>query len=94
MKQIIEKILEMFKITVNIELSEEELIQESYILTRDELDDSLLIDNFEKIVPNKELLVHFFMYQEYIAYAIESINKDRLYFVGIIRENKLIASLK
>lgn len=63
---------------------------ESVLLFRDELDVNLLPDFFDEIYTEKEVLVHYFAVEEYIAYIITDVEDQKWRILGVIEGPKLV----
>ena len=63
---------------------------ESVLLFRDELDLNLLPDFFDEIYIEKEILVHYFAVDEYIAYIITDADDRDWKILGVLNGIKLV----
>lgn len=73
---------------------EKDLILESYILTKEELDSNLLIEDYQKILPNGYLRVELYSYEELVAYIVKSDDDECVYLIGIIKGCELVYTRK
>ena len=62
------------------------LITENYTLYKDELDSSLLPNNFSNLADKNTYLVHFCYYKNLTIYLIENINNNH-HLLGIIKND-------
>lgn len=63
---------------------------ESVLLFRDEVDANLLPDFFDEMFTEKEILVHYFAVDEYIAYIITDTDNQKWKLLGVIEGPKLV----
>ncbi|CZQ89019.1 Hypothetical protein Tpal_1081 [Trichococcus palustris] len=63
---------------------------ESILLFRDELDADLLPDFFDEIYTEKEILVHYFAVDEYIAYIITDADDREWKLLGVLNGTNLV----
>ena len=63
---------------------------ESVLLSREELDTNLLPVVLDEIFTEREVLVHYFAVEEYIAYIITDIDDQEWKLLGVIEGPKLV----
>ena len=62
---------------------------ESILLFRNELDRNLLLDFFDEINLEKEVLVDYYAVDEYIVYIITDATNREWKLLGVLKDNKL-----
>lgn len=77
---------------LNITISGSDLVSESYILSKDELDAELLPSNFYNVMTNMYYLVHFFYYEEIIVYIFYNPDTSKQILTGILQNERLVYS--
>ncbi|WP_029277840.1 hypothetical protein [Carnobacterium jeotgali] len=62
---------------------------ESVLLEREELDPNLLPAYFDEIQTEEEILVHFYVIEEYTIYVIADVENTSWKLIGIIKNGHL-----
>lgn len=76
----------------NLELKAEEIGYESVLFEWEELDTNLFPKNFDESQLEEEVLTHFYGFEEYGVFILESTLNGKWQLIGVLKDGELVYS--
>lgn len=86
------EIIELLYNKLDLKINKSELISESYILIKEELDSKLLPKNFYDIMNAVSYRVLFFYYRDITIYVFCNLEMTEKFLTGILKQERLVFS--
>lgn len=87
-----QEIINLLYNKLDLKIYKSELISESYILTKEELDSKLLPKNFYDIMNAVSYRVLFFYYRDITIYIFYNLEMTEKFLTGILKQERLVFS--
>lgn len=84
------EIIELLYNKLDLKINKSELISESYILIKEELDSILFPKNFYDIMNAVSYRVLFFYYRDITIYVFYNLEMTEKYLTGILNQERLV----
>ena len=88
----INQITDLLYNKLDLKINKSELISESYILIKEELDSKLLPKNFYDIMNAVSYRVLFFYYRDITIYVFCNLEMTEKFLTGILKQERLVFS--
>jgi hypothetical protein len=88
----INQITDLLYNKLDLKINKSELISESYILIKEELDSKLLPKNFYDIMNDASYRVLFFYYRDITIYVFCNLEMTEKFLTGILKQERLVFS--
>lgn len=85
-----QEIINLLYNKLDLKINKSELISESYILIKEELDSKLLPKNFYDIMNAVSYRVLFFYYRDITIYVFYNLEMTEKYLTGILNQERLV----